>query len=110
MDEDDNGKFRLETVDVFIFCRLWEEAGLETCEELCLQILPDLMHHESVIRTATAEALGTIAEEYPDNIDALVTTITDLYHEKLKVGQNNTFLHSLSHYLDRIMVHNLTTQ
>ncbi|CAG02489.1 unnamed protein product [Tetraodon nigroviridis] len=63
--------------------KLWESLGLELVPELCSLLIGDVTHHEEAIRSASAEALSTAVSHYREQSAAVLSQLTQLYHQKL---------------------------
>jgi hypothetical protein len=74
------------SIYVTISFRLFENAGLEMCPELCTSLIDELIHTEEAIRKSASLGLGQVLEEYPDHCAATLSMIFDKYEDMLYVS------------------------
>ena len=74
---------------------LWGDRELPDCEEVFSMLLSDVVHNESAIRQAAAEALAVALKKYPSHVPDILQSLLQVYEVKLEVSPFIIILHLL---------------
>ena len=66
--------------------QLWETADLSVTSGLCLEVMEDVAHPVSDVRTAAAEALSVLLADNTDQVGPVLTQLLETYQDKLEMS------------------------
>ncbi|RWS09505.1 Translational activator GCN1-like protein [Dinothrombium tinctorium] len=64
---------------------IWQRCDLKTNTDLCSSLISDLLEADSVLRQSIAGATEALLNEYPDQVDSVVSNLMDLYKQEYKL-------------------------
>jgi hypothetical protein len=65
---------------------LWDEAGFEAHDGLCSELIADVIHPVSCVRSAAAEALASLLETRRAETSVILACLLETYEDKLEMA------------------------